>query len=229
MWDRVFQHPGYEVYAVGTPPRGVLAVERAHRAERPNFIAMHALDPTSAGALCERIPAGFTVIHLTEEFPLALLEPRAREFHPHSAWLHRLDAPDFIERADTRVRPLEPEWAGRVAKLWQPDWPAEAYVRGRIATAPTAAIYESGEPVAWALTHMVTDRVGIIGMVHVLEERRRRGLGLSVVAAVSRDLMRLGKTPALHAFVDNAASLALFPTLGFRKVTRQVWGDAVFR
>jgi len=25
------------------------------------------------------------------------------------------------------------------------------------------------------------------------------------------------------------ASLSLFPTLGFRKVRRQVWGDAVFR
>jgi len=50
-----------------------------------------------------------------------------------------------------------------------------------------------------------------------------------VVAAISQDLIRTGKTPALHAYVDNVASLSLFPTLGFRKVRRQVWGDAVFR
>jgi hypothetical protein len=39
--------------------------------------------------------------------------------------------------------------------------------------------------------------------------------------------MRDGKVPALHAYADNVASLALFPILGFRKVKRQVWGEAV--
>src|SRR5438876_1096663 len=106
---------------------------------------------------------------------------------------------------------------------------AEGYVRRRIETGPTAAVYDDGRPVAWALTHMVTDRVGIVGMVHVLEAYRRKGLAHAVVAAISQDLIRAGKTPALHAYVDNVASLSLFPTLGFRRVRRQVWGDAVFR
>ncbi|HWM49862.1 MAG TPA: GNAT family N-acetyltransferase, partial [Thermoplasmata archaeon] len=79
------------------------------------------------------------------------------------------------------------------------------------------------------LTHMVTNRVGVIGMVHVHEGFRRKGLARAVVAAVSRELFKGGKIPALHAYVDNVASLSLFPTLGFRRVRRQVWGDAVFR
>ncbi|MGI0148240.1 MAG: GNAT family N-acetyltransferase [Thermoplasmata archaeon] len=229
VWDRVFQQGDFRVYVEGEPPRALIAMERARRPGGANFIALHATDPDAAGALCDLVPSGFTILHLTEEFPLALLEPRAYEFHPHSAWLFRLEPGDFVDHPDERVRPLEPQWAGRVATLWQPDWPAEGYVCRRIEAGPTAAIYADGEPVAWALTHMVTDRVGIIGMVHVLDGYRRKGLARSVVAAVSRDLVKLGKIPTLHAFVDNPASLALFPTLGFRRVKRQVWGDAVFR
>lgn len=229
IWDRVFRQEDYRAYVDQLPPRGLIAIERARRPEGANFIALHALDPPAAGALCDLVPNGFTIMHLTEEFPLAILEPRASEFHPHPAWLFRLDPANFIDHPDARVRPLEPEWAARVAELWQPDWPAEGYVRRRIETAPTAAIEENGEPVAWALTHMVTDHVGIIGMVHVVERFRRKGLARSVVSSVSRDLLNLGKIPTLHAYVDNAASLALFPTLGFQKVKRQVWGDAVFR
>ena len=228
-WDRTFQQENYEVFAEGDPPRGVLALQRARRAGAPSFIALHATDVAAAGSLTPLLPKGFTILHLTEEFPLPLLEARAAEFHPKPAWLFQLDPEDAIEVADARVRPLDPRWAGQVASLWEPEWPAEGYVRRRIEGGPTAAVYDRGQPVAWALTHMVTDRVGIIGMVHVLGPYRRKGLARAVVAAVSQDLIRSGKTPALHAYVDNAASLSLFPTLGFRKVRRQVWGDAVFR
>jgi predicted GNAT family acetyltransferase len=206
-----------------------MSVQRARRPEGTNFIALAARDVDAAGALAETVPRGFTIIHVTDEFPLTVLGPRAQEFHPLPAWLFELLPQDFVDHPDDRVRPLDVDAAGRIAKYWQPDWPAEGYVRRRIEGGPTAAILERGEPVAWALTHTITDRVGIIGMVHVLERHRRKGLARSVVSAVSRELQRLGKRPTLHAFVDNVASLSLFPTLGFRKVKRQVWGDAVFR
>ena len=229
MWDRVFEQAGYEVYAEGEPPRGVMAVQRARSSRGANFIAMATRDADAAGRLGEAVPRGFTILHLTDEFPLAVLEPRAEEFRPLSAWLFELLPQDFVNHPDDRVRPLHPDWAGRIAKLWEPDWPAEAYVRRRIEGGPTAAIYEGGEPIAWALTHTITDRVGVIGIVHVLEGYRRKGLARSVVAAVVRELQGLGKRPTLHAYVDNVASLSLFPTLGFHKVKRQVWGEAVFR
>ena len=209
--------------------QGVLAIQRARGPGRPNIVALHAANVEAAGALGDLLPKGFTLMHLTEEFPLAVLKPEAQEFHPLPAWLFRLDAGDFVDHLNPRVRPLAPSWASLVAGLWEPDWPAEGYVRRRIENGPSAAIYEDGSPIAWALTHMVTDRVGIIGMVHVQEGFRRKGLARSVVAAVARELFRRGKIPALHAYVDNIASLSLFPTLGFRRVKRQIWGDAVFR
>jgi GNAT superfamily N-acetyltransferase len=205
-----------------------MAVHQTHRPNGANFIALAADDPAAAGVLLEALPKGFTILHLTEEFPLPILEARTAEFRPKTAWLFELRPEDFVDHRDERVQPLDPESAGTVARLWEPDWPAEGYVRRRIETGPTAAIQDGGEPVAWALTHTITDRVGIIGMVHVLESYRRKGLARAVVAAIARDLQRLGKRPALHAYVENVASLALFPTLGFRRVKRQVWGEAVF-
>src|SRR2546430_8974419 len=178
-----------------------MSVQRARRAEGANFIALAARDSDAAGGLAEAVPRGFTIIHLTDEFRLAVLEPRAQEFHPLPAWLFELLPQDLVDHPDERVRPLDSDSAGRVAKLWQPDWPAEGYVRRRIERGPTAAIYEGDEPVAWALTHTITDPAGIIGMVHVLEEHRRKGLARSVVSAGSRALQKLCKPPTLHAFM----------------------------
>lgn len=229
VWDRVYQQPGFQVYVDKGPPRAVLAVSPFRRPEMPRFVGLHPLDAATAGTLCEVIPAGPALFFLTEEFALPFLEARDAEFEPRPAWLFSLAPADFADHSDERVRRLDPAWSGFVAKLWNPDWPAEPYVRSRIEGGPTAAVYVDGKPVAWAVTHMVTDRVGIIGMVHVVDEHRRKGLARSVVAAISRELMAAGKVPALHVYLDNAPSLALFPTLGFRKVKRQVWGDAVFR
>src|SRR5438552_1997758 len=88
-WDRVFQQANYEVFADGEPPRGVLALQRPRRSSAPGFIALHATDVGAAGRLTSVLPQGFTIIHLTEEFSLPLLEARATEFHPKPAWLFR--------------------------------------------------------------------------------------------------------------------------------------------
>ena len=229
LWERVFHRPGHEVYSDGEPPNAVLSLGRSRGSDEPHFVGLHATAPDAAVPLVERIPEGPVFYHLTEEWLLPVLAPRAREFRPRPAWLFALDPTGFSDRVDGRVRRLEAQWAATVANLWEPDWPAEPYVRSRIESGPTASIYEDGKPIAWALTHIVTDRVGLIGMVHVLEGHRRKGLASAVVRAVSRDLLEDGKIPALHAYADNAAALSLFPTLGFRKVKMQVWGEAVLK
>src|SRR2546429_471748 len=175
------------------------------------FSALQGTDVGAAGRLTSVLPQGFTIIHRREEFSLPLLEARATEFHPKPAWLFRLDPADAVELPDERVRPLDPKWAGQVAALWEPEWPAEEYVRRRIETGPTAAVYDGGRPVAWALTHMVTDRVGIVGMVHVLEAYRRKGLARAGGSAISPGLIRAGEAPALPADLHNVAALSPLP------------------
>src|SRR5207237_6416288 len=117
VWDRVFEQSGYEVYAEGEPPRGVMAVQRARSSRGANFIAIAACDADAAGRLAEAVPRGFTILHLTDESPLAVLDPRAEEFRPLSAWLFELLPQDFVNHPDDRVRPLAADWVVRIGKL----------------------------------------------------------------------------------------------------------------
>src|SRR5438105_15221942 len=126
-----------------------MAVHRARSSRGANFLAIAARDADAAGRLGEAVPRGFTILHLTDEFPLAVLEPRAEEFRPLSAWLFELLPQDFVNHPDDRVRPLHPDWAGRIAKLCEPGGPAGAAVRRRLEGGPTAATYEGVERSEW--------------------------------------------------------------------------------
>src|SRR5207247_10136783 len=97
-----------------------LAAHPAPRGRGATFIAIAGRDADAAGRLGEAVPRGFTILHLTDEFPLAVLEPRAEEFRPLSAWLFELLPQDFVNHPDDRVRPLPPAWAWRIAKLSAP-------------------------------------------------------------------------------------------------------------
>src|SRR5438046_6532179 len=112
------------MYAQGEPPRGVMAVHRARSPTGANFIALAARDADAAGRLGEDVPRGFTILHLTDEFPLEVLEPRAEELSPLSACLFELLPQDFSNHPDDQVCPLRPDWAGRIEKLEQTAWPA---------------------------------------------------------------------------------------------------------
>lgn len=230
VWDRVFQHADYkEIYADGNPPKAVLAMARAMFPEGPTGFALHALEPAAAKTVLEAVPVGPAFFFLTEEWPIALLEPRAQELQPRSAWLFGLNPEDFVDLQAHEVQPVTVEWAGRIAKLWEPDWPSELYVRSRIEKGSSCGIYEDDQLVAWAMTHFETDRVSMMGFLHVLEEYRRKGYAKSVGSALIKDILGRGKIPALHIYVDNAASLELAEELGFHRVKRQVWADAVLR
>jgi len=219
----------HDVFVDGIPPKAVLACTRPSWAHGATGLALHAVDPEAEQAVLDALPSGEVFFHLTEEWQLPPLEARAQAIEARSAWLFALDPQDFVDQQRHEVRPLTPEWASLVAKAWEPEWPAEPYVRARIEEGPSVAIYEDGRPVAWAMTHFETDRVSMMGFLHVLEPYRRKGYARSVGSALVKDILRRGKIPVLHVYADNVPSLELTPTLGFHKVKRQVWGDAVLR
>ncbi len=191
---------------------------------------MHGMDPRAAGELVSAWPTGTVFFHLSEEWMLSLIEPRLERFDGGAYWLFQLDPEDFVDAEGEGVRPLDPEWAEMVAKLWEPGWEHAAwYVRARIEAGHAYAVYEDGKPVAWAFLHFETPEVSMMGFLHVLETHRRKGFARSVSSALVKDVLARGKIPALHVKTDNVPSLELTASLGFHRVKKQVWGDAVIR
>ncbi len=231
VWNRAFDMEGEkEIVVDDEPPKAVLAVARPPWAEGGAGIAMHAVDPRAAQGLMSAWPKGGVFFHLTEEWMLPLVEMRAESLDAGVFWLFELDPKDFVDREGPEVRPLGPEWGDLVGKVWDPDWDrAGSYVRSRIEAGHAYAVYEDGKPVAWALTHFETPAVSMMGFLHVLEPHRHKGYARSVSSALVKDIVARGKVPALHVKTDNVASLELTASLGFHKVKKQVWADAVMR
>ncbi len=231
VWNRAFDMEGpKEAHVVGDPPRAALAVARPFHGEAGSGVAMHALDPPSAKELMDAWPTGTVFLHLTEEWMLPLVEARAESFEGGAFWLFQLDPKDFRDRPNAEVRPLDPEWGDMIGKVWDPTWDlAGAYVRSRIEQGHAYAVYDGDRPVAWAFLHFETPEVSMMGFLHALEPYRGKGYARAVSAALAKDILARGKIPALHVKTDNVPSLELSASLGFHRVKKQVWGDAVIR
>ena len=230
-WNRAFDMEGpKELFVDADPPKAALAVVRPPWAGGGAGIALHAVDPRAAQELARALPRGEVFLHLTEEWMLPLLEARAETFDAGAFWLFQLDPKDFVDGQGPGVRRLDPEWGEMIGKTWDPDWDvAGRYVRGRIEAGHAYAVYEDGQPVAWAFLHFETPKVSMMGFLHVLEAHRRKGYARSVSSALVKDILARGKIPALHVKTDNMPSLELTASLGFHRVKKQVWGDAVIR
>jgi len=85
-----------------------------------------------------------------------------------------------------------------------PDGLLRAAIRGR-----------DGSNVAEAGTSWISSRYAEV-FVRVVEGARGRGLGKSVVSAVSARLLEMGRTPLYMVALDNAPSIGLARRLGYR-------------
>jgi hypothetical protein len=130
--------------------------------------------------------------------------------------LYHLTARDHVPaRVAHEIRPLRPEHADLVNRHWE-HADAPEYVRWMIERGPTAAVYEDGEPVSWAVVH--SD--GQMGLMHTLEGARGKGLALSVTASLAGEVLDRGGVPFLYTITENMAAQALVEKAGFRR-----WGD----
>lgn len=230
LWDRIFQQEAYgEVFVDGFPPNAILALRRPRTGAGATGFALRASDGDAARSILEPVPAGPVFFFLEDEALVPALQGRAADLQARIAWLYAIRRDHFVDRQAHAVSPVSPDAAPMIAQLWEPDWPSESYVRRRIEGGPTCGIYAGGELVAWALTHFEADRVSMLGFFHVLEPYRRRGYGASVASALTKDVLKRGKTPVLHVYEDNARSMRLVERIGYRRVKRQVWGDGSFR
>ncbi len=210
-------------------PSAVLALKPSEDGRSPHQFALHATSALAAVRVLKAVPQGACLFHVADELVFPAIKERVGVQWWGEAIYFRLDPADFRGSVAHDVQPLDPRFAATVAKIWNPDWPAEGYVRSRIENGLNGAIYEDGEPVAWYLTHLETDDVVVLGFLHVLDAYRRRGYATSLSCALIKQTFAKGKVPCCHVYTDNEPSIRLMEGLGFRRVCLQAWGDGVAR
>eukprot|EP00898_Chlorokybus_atmophyticus_P001724 jgi/Chlat1/2552/Chrsp175S02406 len=125
--------------------------------------------------------------------------------------------------------PLREEDAELVAHHW-PYGKDPTYQRQLIKALPSVGVrcsndgeYDFNQPlVAWALTYAY----GALGMVHTLEEYRRKGLAKAAVVALAEAQLASGMTPYVWVDISNNASRKMFMQLGFVQDGLCHWVDS---
>lgn len=228
---RTFHHPEFTLaFADALPePKAVLALHPARTPDEPHQFALHALEPLAALHVLQAVPKGGCIFHIADEVAFPAVRERVDVGWWGEALYYRLDTEAFRDHERHEVKPVTPQWAEVIAKIWAPDWPATDYVRSRIEHGPTVGVYVGGELVGWDLTHLETDDVVVMGFLHVKEEHRGKGYAKSMGSALIKKVLAMGKVPTCHVYTDNEVSIKLTEDLGFRRVCVQAWGDGVVR
>ncbi|MCJ2531986.1 MAG: GNAT family N-acetyltransferase [Candidatus Thermoplasmatota archaeon] len=201
-------------------PRAVLAIR--HDSRR---LVAAAESPEKVRALLDLVPRGaYRLTSVDVELVPHLQEALEATFRT-PVWLYRMGPQDLRPSRVAETRPVKPSEAPMIAGLWAPERDAVGYVRRRVEEGITSGIAVDGELVAWDMTHLETDRVVMLGFLHVKEAYRGRGYAKTVTTATAEKVFAEGKIAAAEVFEDNLPSLRLTEGVGFRRVRRQVWGD----
>ena len=99
------------------------------------------------------------------------------------------------------------------------DYLSVEYIEDRISRGPSAAIYEKGQLVAWAMTQ----DDGAIGFLHVLESHRNKGYGYQITLGLSEQLRSQGKKPFAYIKKENTRATKLVRKLGFIEQKQVHW------
>ncbi len=227
----------WAVYALGdlAPPHADFAEWRAtpdgaalvlvYRAfGQPVLYAQGAL--AGLAELLDELTAEPELYLLVRPEALPLLEARYAISHRQLMWRMLLD-PARFPRADTDLAgaaaltandcaALEALYADGAAAGEAPDF----YSRVQVAEGVFCGIWEEGRLSAAAGTHLSAPdlNVAALGNVYVRRDRRGRGLGRAVTAAVTAALLERGLgTIALNVNQGNAAALSVYAGLGFTR------------
>jgi len=85
------------------------------------------------------------------------------------------------------------------------------YVRDQISQGPAIGYWEDGKLVGWILTH---DDCAL-GMLHVLEEYRRKGIARLLLVEIIGRVQAIGLVPFTYIEPENCPSLSLVNSIGF--------------
>lgn len=131
----------------------------------------------------------------------------------------RTEGSDHTASAPSAVR-LGPSDLAALARLYQDGEAAgeapDFFYSSMVTDGVFFGIYESGDLVAAAGTHLVArdESAAAIGNVYTRRDRRGRGYGRLATSAVLHDLREL-KTVGLNVRADNAPAIRVYESLGF--------------
>ena len=227
-WHWTFQQRDRDVHADRLPPHALLTLSHGTPPMDFRFGTVTATDADAAETVLQAATPGPAFVMITDLGLLDALRARAHVVGVRPAWLYRIDREDFVDVQEHEVRPVPVSFAPMIAKLWEPEWEATPYIRSRLESGPSVGIFDGDELVAWYGTHMVTDRVAVMGFLHVLDEYRHRGYARSLSCALVKEIFRGGRIPACHVYADNEPSLNLMDSLGLRRVKQQAFVEVEF-
>jgi len=227
-WHWAFQQRGRDLYVDRIPPPTILTESHANPPITFRFSVLAGADRESARIVLQAARPGEAFLMLQNPELIDVVRARANAVAIRPAWLYRLDRENFRDVQAHDVRPIPASWAAKIANLWEPEWDAVPYVRSRLEAGPAVGIYDGDELVAWYATHISTDRVAVMGFLHVLDKYRHRGYARSLSCALSKEIFRQGKIPACHVYEENTPSLALMDSLGLTRIKRQAFVQASF-
>lgn len=126
----------------------------------------------------------------------------------------------FSKKPSHHIVPLSPQDADYIFEhsIYQNVTRPE-FIRGRIQGGPSGGVYESGKLAAW----LMTQDDGSIGLLHVLEQHRRKGYAYDLTVYLVERIRAAERIPFLHIEDTNAGSMNLALKLGFRKDRRLRW------
>ncbi len=203
-------------------PRAVLAIRL-----NSQRLAAAAEPPEKVNPLLDLVPRGAYRLTSVDVELVPHFQGALKATFRTPVWLYRMDPQDLRPSRVAETRPVQPSEAPMIAALWAPERDAVEYVRRRIEEGITSGIEIDGELVAWDMTHFETDRVVMLGFLHVKEGHRGRGYAKTVTTATAEKAYAKGKIAAAEVFKDNLPSLQLTEGMGFQRVKQQVWGEGI--
>lgn len=141
----------------------------------------------------------------------------------HPTWMLKRE-PEHYQEPSVEVEQARVEDAEVINEYWGlGSEDSTSYIKSRIREGPGYVIRRDGRPVAWCLTHYISDSAMSLGFLHVIEEYRRQGFARSLTEAICQEALDMDVTPVVDIFQDNEASLSLAEGLGFEKIAENHW------
>ncbi|HWS42804.1 MAG TPA: GNAT family N-acetyltransferase [Pseudoflavonifractor sp.] len=165
----------------------------------------------AASAMIAHIPRGSGLCVAHQDWYLPVLRARlglggGMTCH-QAAWLG--ERPPESSDFPGELRPLDAAWAPRVRALYGHDYADEAYIAGAVERGMLGAFVD-GSLAGFVGTH----DEGTIGLLQVLPQYRRLGVGEALYRAMIRRRLDRGGYALAHIEAGNEASLALQRKVG---------------